>query len=123
VASAGNERSAVNWRMGRLKNALIERQIEPAAKLEARLPDRSGVAESKLLMEGDAGAICFIDAANHDVVLLRDGLFDELPHERLRQALAAMVSMDVDRMFNGIFVCGPCAKSAIACKSEKFAGA
>lgn len=53
----------------RVENALIEREIEPVAKLETRVTDGSRVLEAQTEVERDAGGITRVDASHHHVLV------------------------------------------------------
>src|SRR5690606_35151951 len=93
-----------------LENTLVECNIEPASKFKTGLADGAGMAESQFLMKRDAGAIAAIDAADHHVILLLFGLGNELLHQQQSQPFAAIIFVNVNRMFHRIFISGPGAK-------------
>lgn len=91
---------AVNRMSRGLEHQLVETKIQPCAKFECGVPDRSSMHKSKLFVQGNTGRVGDVDAANHDVILLFFSRFNQLSHERYANAFAAMVLVYVDRMFH-----------------------
>jgi hypothetical protein len=80
------------------------------------------MVKAELLVKGDAGEIGPIDAADHRVVLLGFCGGNELLHQGLADALVAVVFVDVEGMFDRVFVGGPGAKGTVAGEAEEFLG-
>src|SRR5688500_20335782 len=67
--AAGGRASSVHGLCRSIENELVEIEVEPAAELEAGVPDTAAELESESLVEGDADIVGGIDAATPVVIL------------------------------------------------------
>ena len=100
------------------KEELPEPEIQPAAKLEPRLSDRSSMSEAELFMHCDAARVGYVNPADHAMVVLLLGGGDELLHECKADTLASMIFVDVYGVFDGILVRRPSPKGSVARKAQ-----
>src|SRR5271166_5136690 len=82
---------AVDRFIGRLEDQLIEREIEPPAKFESGLPDRSRMREAEALVKRDAAAIRKVDATDHYVILLAPCRVNQTLHECESDAFSPVI--------------------------------
>src|SRR5579864_9535378 len=103
----------------RLEQQLIELQIEPAVELESGVTNGTAWLEAQLPVQRNAGGILRVDARDQIMVVLPSGRGDQLDQQSFADALAAMQSLDVDRVFDGVLVRWPVAKRSVSAEAEQ----
>jgi len=101
------------------EDELVEGDVEPAIEFEASLLDGAGVSETEFLVESDAAVVFGVNDTDEGVVILFGGAGDEAVHQLLSDVAAAMRVVDVNGVFDGVFVSRPGAEGAVAGEAEE----
>src|SRR5688572_8658404 len=117
--AAGGPASSVHGLCRSIENELVEIEIEPAAELEAGVPDTAAELESESLVERDADVVGGIDAANHVVILLFSRSRDERLEQQFPDAPSTAVLVHVDRVLDGVLVGRPVSEWAVRREPEQ----
>lgn len=112
--------SAVAGLSRRGQDQLIKFEIQPATEFETRLLDARAMDEAQAAMQGDAGGVGGVDAADHHVVILLGGGGDGFAEQSLTKALLAETLVDVHRVLDRIFIGREGAKGAITGEAHEF---
>lgn len=83
---------------------LVDRHVQPTVELAPRFFQGAGVLEAHLSVQRDADFVAAVDDAHHQVKTLGPCLLDELLKQGAPQAFAAVVSVNVDRVLDGVLV-------------------
>jgi hypothetical protein len=104
-----------------LEQQLVETKISPCPEFERGVPDGSSMHKSKFLVQRNTGRVRDINAADHDVILVFLGRFDQLLQEPRANPFASMIFVYVDRMLHRVLIGRPRPKRSVACEPEEVA--
>src|ERR1700743_2466111 len=86
------------------QDQLHEYEIEPAAEFVANLIEMTGGGKAKLFVQVDADLVLGVDACEDGMEAGVGGVADKGAEEIFSDAFSALVFVDVDGMFDGVFV-------------------
>ena len=103
ASEATRQKRYAPWKTPRalaLEHQLHVNHVQPASELVADLLEAADVLEAEPFVQRDAGGLIAVDAGDDVSMIKRTGAIDQVLQDQAADALAMIVVMDVDGVFD-----------------------